>query len=108
MADKPTTDIKAAERAADAVDAPTPQAPAQQAAAAAEPPETTKQRPIVLATWPMEEFTLPGEGDGGADLVITSTGVALSKTKAKQVETAAAASGVRLFDITPSDDAEKG
>ena len=67
-----------------------------------QPAPPTKQRPVVLATPLLHEFVIPGGGDDGDDLVITASGVALSKKQADQVEQVAAASGVQLIDITPA------
>lgn len=68
------------------------------------PPPTapTKTKPVVLATPLLHEFVIPGAGDDGADLIITSAGVAMTKKQADQIEQVAAASGVQLLDITPA------
>lgn len=67
------------------------------------PAPPSKTRPVVLATPLLHEFVIPGGGDDGADLVITASGVALSRKQADHVEQVATASGVQLRDITPTE-----
>jgi hypothetical protein len=79
---------------------PGPAVPPGQTAPPPAPPSKTK--PVVLATPLLHEFVIPAGGEDGADLVITASGVALSRKQADHVEQVAAASGVQLRDITPA------
>lgn len=65
--------------------------------------EPEKGKPVVLATDLLEEFVLPAGLDDtgepkGADIRVTVSGVALSKTDAKRVTEAASAAGVTLTE----------
>lgn len=78
----------------------TERTPRPQATPASEPLSATAEpeKPVVLATQVEHEFVLPAVGKDGKELRITSAGVALSKTDAKRVQDAAAASGVTLIE----------
>lgn len=62
----------------------------------APPAAPSKAKPVVLATPLLHNFVIPGAGDDGTDLLITSAGTALTKAQAKRVEEAAQAAGVSL------------
>jgi len=66
------------------------------------PVPPTKTKPVVLATPLLHEFVIPEGGEDGADLVVTASGVALSRKQADHVEQVATAAGVQLIDITPA------
>ncbi len=73
----------------------------------ADAPTPGPKTPILLRTTsPLHEFRLPSEKDGTDDLVVTFTGVAVTKTDAKRALEAAAHCRVDLVDTDTT--SEKG
>jgi hypothetical protein len=82
----------------DPSDASVATAPAGAVVPVEDPPETTKQKPVVVAT--ENHLTVFQSGD----VEVTHAGVAVSRKQADELTEQAARHGVRLIDITP----EKG